>query len=63
MRSSICLQGIYVGSREMCEAMNRGIELHGLKPVIDRTFEFAEARAAFHHMRSAGHFGKIVVRI
>ena len=63
MRSSLCLQGIYVGSREMCEAMNRAIGLHGLAPVIDRVFDFAEARAAFHHMRSAGHFGKIVVRI
>ncbi|MDH3911702.1 MAG: NAD(P)-dependent alcohol dehydrogenase [Rhodospirillales bacterium] len=63
MRSSLCLQGIYVGNREMCEAMNRAIGLHGLKPVIDRAFDFDEARAAFHLMRSAGHFGKIVVRI
>jgi NADPH:quinone reductase-like Zn-dependent oxidoreductase len=63
MRSSICLQGIYVGSREMCEAMTRAIEKHGLEPVIDRVFDFEDARAAFQLMRSAGHFGKIVVRI
>ena len=63
MRSSICLQGIYVGSREMCAAMNQAIEQHELKPVIDRVFEFDDARAAFHHMKAAAHFGKIVVRI
>ena len=63
MRASICLQGIYVGSREMCAAMNRAIDRHELKPVIDRVFEFDEARAAFHHMKAAKHFGKIVVRV
>ena len=31
------------------------------EPVIDRTFPFAEARAAFHHQRSGAHFGKVVV--
>jgi len=63
MRASICLQGIYVGSREMCQAMNRAVEQHEIKPVVDRVFEFDEARAAFHHMKAAGHLGKIVVRI
>jgi NADPH:quinone reductase-like Zn-dependent oxidoreductase len=43
--------------------MNRAIDLHELKPVIDRVFDFEDARAAFHHMQAAGHFGKIVVRI
>ncbi|MGD8419765.1 MAG: zinc-binding dehydrogenase, partial [Gammaproteobacteria bacterium] len=32
-------------------------------PVVDRVFEFDEARAAFHAMRAAGHFGKLVVRV
>lgn len=63
MRKSIRLQGIYVGSREMFEAMNRAIAAGGLKPMIDRTFAFEEARAAYHHMQSGGHFGKIVITI
>ena len=33
-----------------------------LRPVIDRVFPFDDARAAYHHMRGASHFGKIVVR-
>jgi NADPH:quinone reductase-like Zn-dependent oxidoreductase len=63
MRKSIKLQGIYVGSRRMFTDMNRAIELHRLKPVIDRTFAFEDARAAFHTMAGAGHFGKIVIKV
>lgn len=58
----VCLQGIYVGSRTMFEAMNRAISLHQLHPVIDRVFPFAEARDALRYMESAAHFGKIVIR-
>lgn len=55
------LQGIFVGSREMFEAMNRAISLHGLRPVVDRVFPFAEVREALRHMESGSHFGKIVI--
>ena len=58
---SIRLQGIYVGSREMFEAMNRAIALHQMHPVIDRVFPFADTPAAFTYIDSAAHFGKIVI--
>ena len=60
---SIRLQGIFTGSRKMFEDMNKAITVNQLKPVIDRVFEFDEAREALRHMESASHFGKIVVRI
>ena len=60
---SINLQGIYVGSRAMFEAMNRAIAHHQLKPAIDRVFEFKEAKEAYQYMNSASHFGKIVIRL
>ena len=63
MRKSIRLQGIYVGSRRMFEDMNRAIEHHAMRPVVDRVYDFADARDAYHAMRAAGHFGKLVVRI
>jgi len=47
----------------MFEDMNRAISVNKLKPVIDRVFEFDEAREALKHMEGASHFGKIVVRI
>jgi NADPH:quinone reductase-like Zn-dependent oxidoreductase len=61
MRKSLSVRGIYVGSREMFDAMNRAITLHHLVPVIDRIFPFSDAKAAFRHMEGASHFGKIVL--
>ena len=57
----LTVQGIYVGSRAMFEAMNRGIEVNGLQPVIDRSFGFDEARAAYEYLRSGLHFGKVLI--
>ena len=63
LMKNIRLQGIFVGTREMFEAMNRAIALHQLKPVVDRVFPFAEAAEAYRYMESAAHFGKIAIRI
>ncbi len=64
LMKSARLQGIYVGSRQMFEDMNRVFCQHPqLKPVIDRTFEFSEVKDALKYMESGSHFGKIVVKI
>jgi NADPH:quinone reductase-like Zn-dependent oxidoreductase len=57
------LQGILVGNRDMFEAMNGAIALHRMRPVIDRTFDFDDLPAALEHLKSQGHFGKIVLRV
>jgi len=43
--------------------MNAVIDKALLRPVIDRVFDFDQAREAFLHMQSASHFGKIVIRL
>jgi len=63
MRKSICVRGIYVGSRRMFLDMNRALALHGLRPVMDTPVPFGEARSAYHAMASANHFGKLVIEI
>lgn len=63
MRKSISLRGIYVGSYDMFEEMNRAIEVHDLHPVVTETFSFEDARAAYSRMRTAGHFGKLVINV
>ena len=57
------VQGISVGSTQMFEAMNRAIAASGLKPIIDKVFAFGEAPAAYRHLQSAQHFGKVVIRV
>jgi NADPH:quinone reductase-like Zn-dependent oxidoreductase len=60
---SVRLQGIFVGSRVMFEDLLKKIDEAKLEPVIDRVFEFSEAREAMHYMKSGAHFGKVVIRI
>jgi len=57
------VQGISVGSTQMFAAMNRAIEVNAIKPVIDKVFAFADAQAAYKHMASGAHFGKIVIGV
>ena len=61
MRKSISLRGIYVGSHDMFQEMNRAVEVHNLHPVVTETFAFEDAKSAYHRTRSAGHFGKLVI--
>lgn len=63
MRKSLIVNGVYVGSRRMFEDMNRAIAANRMEPVIDQVFAFDAARDAYHAMKAAGHFGKLVIRI
>src|SRR5450631_638809 len=55
------LQGIYVGPRGDFERMNAAIAAHRMKPIIDREFSFDDAPAAYRHLESGGHVGKVVI--
>ncbi len=63
MRKSLRLQGIYVGNKVMFEDMARALTAHETRPVIDSRVAFEDAPAAYHRMRGAGHFGKVVITI
>ena len=39
------------------------IAANRMKPVIDRTFRFDQAKDAFTHMESGAHFGKVAIAI
>jgi NADPH:quinone reductase-like Zn-dependent oxidoreductase len=58
----LTLHGVFAGSREMFEAMNRAIAYLALQPEIDRAFPFAETRAAYRHLESQLNVGKVVIR-
>lgn len=62
LHKQVRLTGIYVGSRADFDSMNLAVGLHRLKPVIDKTFAFADLPAALRHMEAGAHFGKIVIR-
>ena len=56
------IQGITVGHRRALEDLNRAIDKHDIKPVVEKAYEFGDALAAFSHLER-GPFGKIVIKI
>lgn len=62
IRSGATVHTLRVGSRAMFRELLRALEQHRLQPVVDREFAFAEAPAAFRHLLTGAHFGKIVIR-
>jgi NADPH:quinone reductase-like Zn-dependent oxidoreductase len=57
----IRVQGIAVGSKAAFVQMNRAIAQNGIKPVIDSVYALDDVKAAFMHMASGSHFGKVAV--
>jgi len=62
-RKSAIARGIFVGSREMLVALGDYMVGHGLNPVVDRVFPFADAPSAFRRLASGAHFGKICISV
>ena len=60
---SLQINGIYVGSRTMFERLLTAFTVSQTRPIIDRVFPFSEAKAAYAHLQSGAHFGKIVITL
>ncbi|KAK1977716.1 zinc-binding dehydrogenase [Colletotrichum cereale] len=63
LRKTVTLKGLINGPRERFEEMIDFYEDKGIKPVVDRVFDFQEADKAYQYLYSGGHFGKVVVRV
>ncbi|KAJ7729955.1 alcohol dehydrogenase superfamily protein [Mycena metata] len=59
------IRGIYTGSVVQFNNMNRLIAANAetTRPVIDKVFAFEEAKAAFAHLKSQAHVGKVVIKV
>ena len=60
---NIRIRGVYVGSVAMFERLVHVLEHSTIDPVVDRVFSFEETRAAYEHLASGAHFGKVVIRL
>ena len=59
----IRVDSVYVGSVRHFEALNAAIAAARMRPVVDRVFRFEDAPEAYERLRSAAHFGKIVIAV
>ena len=57
------VRGILVGSRAQFEAMNRAIDANNIHPVVDKTFEFENAKDAYQYQWDQKHVGKVVIQM
>ena len=57
------IDGVCVGSAAHLRRLNAFLGEHKIHPVIDRVFEFDQAQQAYAHLRSASHFGKVVISL
>jgi NADPH:quinone reductase-like Zn-dependent oxidoreductase len=60
---NVTIKGIASGSRDMLAAAMEVVAEHGIAMVVDSAFDFNDAPAAYRHLESGAHFGKVMVRI
>jgi NADPH:quinone reductase-like Zn-dependent oxidoreductase len=54
---------VFVCNREEFKQCCAALEVGGAKPIVDKTFKFAELREAYQYMADGRHFGKVCVEI
>ena len=57
------VRGIFVGTREHFDGLMKAVAVNKLHPVVDKAFDFDAAPEAFKYLKSAQHFGKVVIKI
>ncbi|KAF8144344.1 alcohol dehydrogenase superfamily protein [Mycena galopus ATCC 62051] len=62
---SLKIRGLYVGSVPQFHDMNKLIAANPktTRPIVDRVFSFEDAKAAFAHLSSQTHVGKVVIKL
>ena len=63
LRRNVTLKGILNGPKDRFEEMVKFYEKNRIRPVVDKVFEFEQAKEALEYLYSGGHFGKVVVRV
>lgn len=59
----ITLRGIYMENAKEFQKLIRVADQEQLKPHIDKTFTFDQAKQAYTHLKSQKHMGKVVIKL
>ncbi|GAA5918234.1 hypothetical protein JCM8208_007644 [Rhodotorula glutinis] len=60
---SALLRGILIGSRRHLEELSDFIETAKIQPMVDRVFDFHQAKEAYQFLSEATLVGKVVIRV
>lgn len=57
------VDSVFVGSAHHLAGFAAFMAQKGIRPVVDRVFDFGDAKGAYERMERGEHFGKIVIRV
>ncbi|MHA7819827.1 MAG: zinc-dependent alcohol dehydrogenase family protein [Erythrobacter sp.] len=60
---NITIKGIASGHRRMLANALELVAENGIEMLVDRSFFFDDARAAYEHLESGAHMGKVMIRV
>ncbi|KAM3429305.1 hypothetical protein MY4824_008329 [Beauveria thailandica] len=60
---NVTIKGVLNGGRNRLEEALAFYEEHRIKPVVDKTYAFAEAKEAMAHVKQGKQFGKVVITV
>ena len=60
---NITIKGVASGSRKMLEQAMNAMAKSGSQMIVDRSFAFADAPAAYEHLASGAHLGKVAITV
>lgn len=63
LRRTVTLKGIINGPRDRFQEMCGFYERHQIRPLVDKVFEFEQAKEALQFLHAGSHFGKVVIRV
>ncbi|UNI24704.1 hypothetical protein JDV02_010431 [Purpureocillium takamizusanense] len=63
LRRNVILRGIINGPKDRFEEMLGFYQDKKIKPVVDKIFDFDDAKDAFDYLAKGKHFGKVVIKV
>jgi NADPH:quinone reductase-like Zn-dependent oxidoreductase len=63
LKHQVQIRGIFMESAEELRAFIRAVDTLKIKPHVDSTFSFDQAKEAYKHLESQKHVGKVVITL
>ncbi|KAJ9612464.1 hypothetical protein H2200_004061 [Cladophialophora chaetospira] len=63
LRRNVTLKGIWNGPRDRLEEALELYSCRQIHPVVEKVFEFDDAKEAFEYVAAGSHFGKVVIKV
>lgn len=63
LSKNFVLVGILNGPKDRLEELLAFCEQHQIRPVVDKVFNFEQAKEALEYLWSGAHFGKVSIKI